>query len=409
MGEWSLHSGPMNKLSLKDLHLKGKRVLMRVDFNVPLSKEGKITDDSRIVASLPSIQYVINHGASLVLMSHLGRPKAKPEPEFSLAPCAKRLSELLKKPVPLASDCAGEKVEKLAAGLHPGEVLLLENVRFHPGEETPEKEPEFVSQLAKLGDVYVNDAFGTAHRAHASTALIAQFFPGKAAAGFLMEKEIAELSPLLKNPERPFYAILGGAKISTKAGVVKNLLDRVDGLFLGGGMAFTFLKSQGIEIGESLCEASEIETAREILEKAKKKKIPLHLPLDFVISNGFKNEAEKKIAPSEKGIPSGWQGMDIGPKTIEEWSSELKGAKTVFWNGPLGVFEMPHFAKGTHAIAEKLAHSKAKVIIGGGDSVAAIQQMGLADRFAHLSTGGGASLEFLEFGHLPGIDTLSDC
>ncbi len=398
----------MRKLSLKDLSLKGKRVLMRVDFNVPLSKDGGIADDSRIAASLPSIEYVLEQGASLILMSHLGRPKAKPDPQFSLAPCAKRLSELLKKPVPLASDCIGPEAEKMAARLHPGDVMLLENVRFHPGEENPEQEPRFVEQLAKLGDVYVNDAFGTAHRAHASTALIAKYFPGKSAAGFLMEKEIAQLSPLLRNPDRPYYAIIGGAKISTKAGVVKKLLDKVDGIFLGGGMAYTFLKSQGIEIGNSLFEESEMNTAREIIETAKKKKILLSLPQDLVIASEFKNEAERRIVSSKEGIPAGWQGMDIGPETIKEWSKLLKSAKTVFWNGPLGVFEMPNFANGTRGIAEGLAQSRAKTIIGGGDSVAAIQQMGLADRFAHLSTGGGASLEFLEFGHLPGIDALTD-
>ena len=381
---------------------------MRVDFNVPLSENGEISDDSRIAASLPSIEYVLQHGASLILMSHLGRPKAKPDPEFSLAPCAKRLSKLLKKPVPLAPDCIGPETEKMASRLQPGELLLLENVRFHPGEENPEQEPRFAEQLAKLGDVYVNDAFGTAHRAHASTALIAKYFPGKSAAGFLMEKEIAQLSPLLHNPDRPYYAIIGGAKISTKAGVVKKLLDKVDGIFLGGGMAYTFLKSQGIEIGNSLFEESEMNNAREIIETAKKKKILLALPQDLVIADEFKNEAEHKIVPSKDGIPAGWQGMDIRPGTIAEWTKLLHPAKTVFWNGPLGVFEMPNFAKGTRGIAEGLAHSKAKTIIGGGDSVAAIQQMGLADRFAHLSTGGGASLEFLEFGHLPGIDALTD-
>jgi phosphoglycerate kinase len=395
----------MPKLSLKDLSLKNKRVLMRVDFNVPLSKDGKITDDSRIIASLPSIQYILQQGASLILMSHLGRPKAKPEPEFSLAPCARRLSELLNNPVSLAPDSVGPEVEKMASHLRPGEVLLLENVRFHPGEETPEKEPDYVSRLAKLGDVYVNDAFGTAHREHASTAAIAKFFPGKAAAGFLMEKEIAQLAPLLKEPDRPFYALIGGAKISSKAGVIKNFLNQVDGIFLGGGMAFTFLKSQGISIGASLIEEAEIETARNILEKGGKK---IHLPSDFVIADAFKNDAGRKIVSAKQGIPSGWIGMDIGPETIRDWKKELKAAKTVFWNGPLGVFEMPRFAEGTRALAKELAESAAKTIIGGGDSVAAIQEMGLKDRFSHLSTGGGASLEFLELGRLPGIDALSD-
>ncbi|HSX26318.1 MAG TPA: phosphoglycerate kinase [Chlamydiales bacterium] len=394
----------MAKLTLKDLSLKGKRVLMRVDFNVPM-KEGKITDDSRIVAALPSIQYVLDHGASLVLMSHMGRPKGKPDPELSLAPCAKRLSELLKKPVAMAPDCVGPAVEKMASGLRPGQLLLLENLRFHAGEEEPEKDPSFVASLAKLGDLYVNDAFGTAHRAHASTALIAKYFPGKAAAGFLMEKEIAHLSPLLQHPKRPFYAIIGGAKVSTKIGVIKNLLRLIDGLFLGGGMTFTFLKSQSIPIGNSLFEEAEVETARALLAQNKDK---IHLPVDLVIADAFTNEAHRKTIAATAGIPPGWQGMDIGPKTVENWSQLLKKAATVFWNGPVGVFEMPHFAKGTQALAQTLAHTKAETIIGGGDSVAAIQQMGLADQFTHLSTGGGASLEYLEFGHLPGIDALSD-
>jgi len=394
----------MGKLALEDLDLKNKRVLMRVDFNVPMEK-GKITDDSRIVASLPSIQYVLKNGASVVLMSHLGKPKGKPEAQFSLAPCAKRLAEILKQPVQMAPDCVGPEVEKLATGLKPGQVLLLENLRFHTGEEAPEKDPAFVSQLSKLGDLYVNDAFGTAHRAHASTAAIAKYFPNKAAMGFLMEKEIKELSPLLHNPKRPFYAILGGAKISTKIGVIKKLLDKVDALFVGGGMTFTFLKAQGIEIGNSLCEDEQLQTARDLLHQSGKK---IHFPIDLIIADAFSNEAQKKTVLLKEGIPSGWQGMDIGPKTIAEWSKSLEQAATVFWNGPLGVFEMPCFAVGTRAIAELLAKSKAKTIVGGGDSVAAIQQMGLSDKFSHLSTGGGASLEFLEFGHLPGIDALSD-
>lgn len=394
----------MGKLCVKDLALKGKRVLVRVDFNVPL-KEGKITDDSRIKASLPTIEFILKQGGSVILMSHLGRPKAKPEAQFSLAPCAKRLSELLKKPVRMAPDCIGPAVEKMAKALSPGEIMLLENLRFHPGEEEPEKDPNFVSSLAKLGELYVNDAFGTAHRAHASTAAIARYFPGKAAAGFLMEQEIAHLAPLLQNPKRPFFAIIGGAKISTKVGVIKNLLKKVDALFLGGGMVYTFWKAQGKEIGNSIYEEAEAKTAKEILQSESKK---IHLPADVVIADRFSNDAQRKTILSDEAIPSGWQGMDIGPRTIEEWGRALKEAATVFWNGPLGVFEMPHFATGTQKIAELLAHSKAQTIIGGGDSVAAIQQMGLGNQFSHLSTGGGASLEFLEFGHLPGIDALSE-
>ncbi len=393
----------MRKLTLKDLDLQGKRVLMRVDFNVPQDKTGHITDDSRIRSSLPSIQYILDHGASLILMSHLGRPK-KPDPQLSLAPCAKKLSELLDKPVEMAPDCVGPAIEKMAHHLKPGQILMLENVRFYSAEEEPEQDPEFATRLAKLGDLYVNDAFGTAHRAHTSTALIAKHFPGKAAAGFLMQTEIEHLAPLLHEPPRPFFAIIGGAKVSTKAGVIHNLLKRVDALFLGGGMTYTFLKAQGIPIGQSLLEESEIKTAQEILSHVKK----LYMPSDLVIADAFSNEAQRKIIPTKQGIPPNWQGMDIGPQTIQEWSTALQKAATVFWNGPLGVFEMPHFANGTRSIAEALADSKAQVIVGGGDSVAAIQQMGLADRFAHLSTGGGASLEFLEYGHLPGIDALSN-
>lgn len=388
----------MTKLTLKDLSLAGKRVLMRVDFNVPM-ENGKITDDSRIRASLPSIRYVLDQGASLILMSHLGRPKGK-DLSASLKPCAERLSELLKKRVTMAPDCVGPEVEQLASALQPGQVLLLENLRFHPGEEAPEKDPKFVEGLAKLGDCYINDAFGTAHRAHASTAVIAKYFPGKAAMGFLIEKELEELSPLVKGPKRPFFAIIGGAKISSKIGVIKSLLNSVDGLFIGGAMAFTFLKAKGIEIGASPCE--DPKTIQDLpLGK-------IHLPLDLVVADAFSNDANKKIVSANEGIPSGWQGMDIGPKTMAAWSAQLQTGATIFWNGPLGVFEMANFATGTRKIAETLAHSNAKTIIGGGDSVAAIEQMGLADRFSHLSTGGGASLELIEFGHLPGIDALSN-
>lgn len=393
----------MDTLTLKDLVLKDKRVLMRVDFNVPLSKDGKISDDSRIIAALPSIEFILSKGAALVLMSHLGRPQAKPESQFSLKPVAERLSQLLHKSVPLAPDCVGPEVKAMVSKMKSGDVLLLENVRFHPGEEEPEQDPSFTRCLAELGEIYVNDAFGSAHRAHASTSLIAKYFPGKAAAGFLMEKEIAFLSPLLQNPKRPFYAIIGGAKVSTKAGVINNLLKRVDALFLGGGMTFTFLKAEGIAIGDSLLEVSELKRAKDILSSAKS----LYLPRDLVIADRFADDASCKIISTNEGIQEGWRGMDIGPATIREWSSLLQKPATVFWNGPLGVFEMPRFAEGTRAIALALARSTAEAIIGGGDSIAAIQQMGLGEAFAHLSTGGGASLEFLEFGHLPGIDALS--
>ena len=376
---------------------------MRVDFNVPLSKEGEIIDDSRLVAGLPSIQFILSSGASLILMSHLGRPKRGFEAHLTLAPVAKKLSELLQKPVIMASDCVGSSVKSQVAQLYPGEILLLENLRFHMGEEEPERDPNFVKELAQFGDVYVNDAFGSAHRAHASTALIAKYFPNKAAAGLLMEKEIEKLSPLLEGAKRPFYAILGGAKISSKVGVIHSLLKKVDALFLGGAMAFTFLKAQGIKVGESLVEDSEISLAQELLSGSK----PIYLPLDLVIADAFSEEANQEEVIVSKGIAQGWRGMDIGSRTIQEWSLLLQKASTVFWNGPLGVFEIPCFAKGTEAIARMLASSSAEVIIGGGDSVAAIQQAGLSSCFAHLSTGGGASLEFLEFGHLPGIDALS--
>ncbi len=396
----------MDKLSLKDLSLKGKRVLLRVDFNVPLNKDGTISDDSRIRASLPSIQYILDQGASLVIMSHLGRPKAKPDPAFTLAPSAKRLSELLEKPVPLAPDCVGPEVEKMASNLKAGEVLLLENVRFHPGEETPEEDPSFTKQLAKLGDVYVNDAFGTAHRAHASTAMIAKLFPGNAAAGFLMEKEVKALGSLIHNPARPFYAVIGGAKVSTKIGLIQNLLKTVDALFLGGAMAFTFFKAQGIEIGDSLFEAESMQTAKDVLAAAKNNQ--LHLPVDLVIADGFSNDAKTRVVAAKDGIPVGWQGLDIGPETANLWAKEFLKAKTVFWNGPVGAFEMAHFAAGTNSVAKALAGSGAQVTVGGGDSISAIEKIGLSNRFYHLSTGGGASLEYLEYGHLPGIDALSN-
>lgn len=396
------------KLSIQDLDLRGKRVLMRVDFNVPLDKNLKITDDTRIQAALPSIRYVLDHGGSLVLMSHLGRPKGKPMSEFSLAPCAKRLSELLHKQVIIAKDCVGPDVEKMASDLQPGDVLLLENLRFHRGEEKPEEEPHFVDQLAKLGDVYVNDAFGTAHRAHASTALIAKLFPNKAAAGFLMDKEIQFLNKALLEPKRPLYAIIGGAKISSKIGVLKALLDKVDALFIGGGMAFTFFKGTGIAIGDSIHEDDFVATAKELQELCKQKKVPLYLSEDVVITKK-EDDTQVKVVEVKEGIPDGWEGVDIGPKTIDRFKNKLGDAGTVFWNGPLGVFEKEQFAKGTNAVAETLSKlQNAVTIIGGGDSISAINKLGLADSMTHLSTGGGASLEYIENGSLPGIEALSN-
>lgn len=356
-------------MTVRDLPVQGKRVLVRVDFNVPM-ENGQITDDSRIKAALPTIEYLLQHGASIVLMSHLGRPEGKYNPALSLAPCAKRLSELLKQPVTMTKG---------------GRIVLLENLRFHKEEE--EGDVAFAKELSSLGSLYVNDAFGTAHRAHASTAVITQFFPGKAAMGLLMEKEINMLTSLLQKPKRPFYAIIGGAKISTKMGVMKKLLELVDGLFIGGAMALPFFQKGGIP---------ELQSPK------------IHLPVDIVIADAFANNANQKIIDPKHGIPDGWQGMGIGPKTVELWSQEFKKASTIFWNGPLSVFEMPNFAAGTQKIALALSEMKATVVVGGGDSIAAIEQMGLSKKFTHLSTGGGASLEFLEFGHLPGIDALSD-
>lgn len=399
----------MKKLTLKDLSFQGKKALVRVDFNVPLNAQGQITDDTRIRATLPTIQYILDHGGSVILMSHLGRPEGKKDPKFSLAPCAKHLSTLLHRPVLFAPDCVGKEADTLAHSLKPGQLLLLENLRFYAAEEKPQLDPSFAEKLSRLGDIYVNDAFGTAHRAHSSTASITQFFPQKAAAGLLLEKEIEFLGSCLSQPKHPFYAIIGGAKISSKIGVLKSLLSKVDALFIGGAMAYTFLKAQGIEVGDSLCENDFITQANEFLSVAKNKKIPIYLPQDIVIADHFSNDANTQIIPTNQNIPKGWQGMDIGPTTIKSWEKALTNASMVFWNGPLGVFEMPRFAKGTQAIALAIAKiPKVISIIGGGDSVAAINDIHLADRFTHLSTGGGASLEFIEYGHLPGIDALSD-
>lgn len=396
----------MDKLTLSDMPLQGKKVLMRVDFNVPLKEDGSISDDTRIVQSLKSIKYILEQNGSLILMSHLGRPKAK-TPSLSLEPCAKRLSELLKIPVILAPDCIGPSVEKLAKNLKPGQVILLENLRFYAAEENPESDPSFAKKLASLGDIYVDDAFGTAHRKHSSTYTIAKYFPQKALAGFLLEKEISFLGSHLSKPKKPFYAIIGGAKISSKIGVIKKLIDKVDELFIGGGMAYTFFKADGINMGKSIVEDEEIPTVKEIRKKCAEKKVTLNLPLDLVIASDFKNDAETKTIPIEN-IPPSYQGMDIGPKTIELWSKKLKKAATIFWNGPLGVFEMPNFAKGTSMIAKALSETKAITIVGGGDSVAAINELHLQNKFTHLSTGGGASLEYIEYGTLPGIEVLSD-
>lgn len=401
----------MEKLTIKDIPLEGKRILLRVDFNVPI-KDGKILDDTRIQASLPTIQYLLDKGASIVIMSHMGRPKGSIAPSLSLAPCAKRLSELLgndsKHPVQMASDSRGKEVKRQVDNLQPGEILLLENLRFHKAEEKPEKDPSFAKDLATYGDVYVNDAFGTAHRKHTSTYSVAQLFPNAAVAGLLIEKELSFLGKRLTTPERPFFAIIGGSKISTKIGVLENLLSKVDGLFIGGGMVYTFLKAQGIPVGHSIYEQDYLESAQNILKLSKEKNVPIYLPVDIEIAENFDNQSKKKIVSINEGIEDPWQGMSIGPKTLIEWKEKLKNAKTVFWNGPVGVFEFSNFAIQTNELASFLATLPATTIVGGGDSLAAINNLKIGPKFAHLSTGGGASLEFIEYGHLPGIDVLDD-
>jgi phosphoglycerate kinase len=399
----------MTKLTLHDLDVSNKKVLMRVDYNVPLKEDKTIADDFRIKASLPSIRYILDHGGSVILMSHLGKPNPLEKKGFSLSICAKRLSELLSVPVHMAPDCVGFEVEKMAKSLKPKEVLLLENLRYYEAEEKPEKDPSFAKKLSLLGDVYVNDAFGTAHRKHSSTYTIAQYFPGKAAMGFLMEKEVQFLGSALKNPEKPFYAILGGSKVSSKIKIILKLLEKVDALFIGGGMAYTFLKSQNISVGKSLVEDDQINIAKEIMIKCKEKKIAIHLPIDTVASLSLEDPSSPKLFVfSQEKMPDDYLGVDIGPNTIKEWKKLILKGKTIFWNGPLGVFEIDEFSKGTKAIAEALAETKAITIVGGGDSAAAIHALHLENAFTHISTGGGASLEYIEQGSLPGIEALSD-
>jgi phosphoglycerate kinase len=389
----------MNKKTVKDIDLKGKRVLMRVDFNVPM-QDGKVTDDKRIKASLPTIKYVLDQGASLILMSHLGRPKGGPDPEFSLRPAAEVLSSRLGIPVKMAPDTVGSEVEAMAKELRPGEVLMLENTRFHKGEE--KNDLELAKQMAALGDVYVNDAFGSAHRAHSSTEGVARFLP--AVSGFLMEQELEYLGRALANPEHPYIAILGGAKISDKINVVESLLSKADKLIIGGGMANTFLAAQGLNMQDSLVEKESLETAKSIMGKSGDKLI---LPVDAVIADKFDAEANTQIVDVDK-IPSGWRMLDVGPKTLELYKQALNGAKLIVWNGPVGVFEMPKFAEGTFALAKLLADSGATTVIGGGDSASAVKKAGVAKQMTHVSTGGGASLEFLEGKELPGVAALMD-
>jgi len=389
----------MNKKTVKDIDLKGKRVFMRVDFNVPMA-DGKVTDDKRIKAALPTIKYVLEQGASLLLASHLGRPKGGPDPEFSLRAASEVLTTLLGTPVKMASDCVGPEVEAMAKELKPGEVLMLENTRFHKGEE--KNDLELAKQMAALAEVYVNDAFGSAHRAHSSTEGIAHFLP--AVSGFLMEQELEYLGRAVANPEHPYIAILGGAKISDKILVVETLASKCDKLIIGGGMANTFLAAQGLNMQDSLVEAESLETAKTLLGKLGDK---LVLPVDAIIADKFDAEANTQTVDVDK-IPTGWRMLDVGPKTISLYQGTLDGAKLIVWNGPVGVFEMPKFAEGTFALARMLAESKAITVIGGGDSASAVKKAGVAKQMTHVSTGGGASLEFLEGKELPGVAALLD-
>jgi phosphoglycerate kinase len=392
------------KQTIKELDVRGKRVLIRADFNVPLEKgTGRITDDTRIRESLPTIRYALEQGAAVVLMSHLGRPDGKRVPSLSLAPVAARLGELLSRPVGFLNDCIGPEVEARTKALKPGDAILLENLRFYPEEER--NEPGFAAKLARQGDVYVNDAFGTAHRAHASTEGVAHHLP--AAAGFLMEKEIRYLEGALADPERPYAAILGGAKVSDKIKVIERLLEKVDRLLIGGGMSYTFLKAQGKSIGSSRVEADKLDLAQSLLAKAKERNVTVLLPFDHVITTSLDAGSPVQIVPVGQ-IPDGWEGVDVGPETRTRFAAALRDAKTVIWNGPLGVFEQPRFAEGSKAIALALAGLKAVTVIGGGDSAACVQQLGLAEKMTHISTGGGASLEFLEGKTLPGIAILKD-
>lgn len=395
------------KLTIDDIPLKGKRVLVRVDFNVPLDEKQQITDDTRIRESLPTIKKILKDGGRAILMSHLGRPKGKPKPEFSLKPVADRLAALAGSPVRFASECVGPEAESAAAVLRDGECLLLENLRFHKEEEA--NDAEFARKLSLLGDMYVNDAFGTAHRAHASTEGVTKHLK-TCAAGYLMRKELEYLGRAIETPARPYVAILGGAKISGKIDVIRNLMTKVDALLIGGGMMFTFYKAQGKEIGASLLEADKVELAKLILDEAAAKKVRLQLPVDCIAAEKFENTAKSQKVRSD-GIPAGWMGMDIGPDTVKLFSDEIRKAKTVVWNGPMGVFEMPNFAQGTIMVAKALAEATrggAVTIVGGGDSAAAISQAGLADKVSHVSTGGGASLELLEGKVLPGVEALTE-
>ena len=394
----------MNKVTVRDLDLDGKKVLMRCDFNVPLDENKNITDKTRIVAAMPTIKYVLDHNAKLILCSHLGRPKGEVKPELSLKPVADELSKELGREVKLAKDIVGPSAHELTENMKEGDVVLLENVRFDPREE--KNDEEFSKELASLAEVYVNDAFGTCHRAHASTAGVAAYLPS--GVGFLIEKELKVLGDALNNPRRPFVAILGGAKVSTKIGVIDALLDKVDVLLIGGGMAYTFYKSMGYGVGNSICELDKLDLAKELMQKAKEKGVKLVIPVDNVIGKEFKPDTESKIVAYNE-IPDGWEGFDIGPKTVKMYEEELKNAKTILWNGPVGLFEFDQFANGTNEIAHFISNlNDCTTIIGGGDSAAAVTKIGLADKMTHISTGGGASLEFIEGKKLPGIEAIPD-
>lgn len=394
----------MDKKTIRDIDVSGKKVLVRCDFNVPLDKEtGEITNDLRIVGALPTIKYLLENKAKVILCSHLGKPKGEIKPNLSLAPVAKRLSKYLGFEVKLAKDIVGEDAKKLASEIKEGEAILLENVRFDSREEA--NDAEFSKELASLADIYVNDAFGTAHRAHSSTAGVADYLP--AVCGFLIEKEVKMLGDSLNNPERPFVAILGGAKVSDKIKVIENLIEKADRIIIGGGMAYTFLKAMGYNVGDSICELDKLDIAKQAMKKASEKNVELILPIDTVCGKEFSNETEIKVVNS-KEIPEGWQGLDIGPESIKIFTEEVQQAKTVMWNGPLGVFEFENFAKGTNAIAKALSEIEGITIIGGGDSAAAVEKGGYAEKMTHISTGGGASLEFLEGKVLPGIACLEN-
>jgi 3-phosphoglycerate kinase len=393
----------MNKKTVRDIDLKGKKVLVRCDFNVPMDENQKITDNTRIVAALPTIKYLLENNCAIILCSHLGRPKGEFKPEFSLKPVAKEIESLLGKEVIMANDVIGEDAKSKAKELQNGQIMLLENVRFH--KEETENDSAFSKELASMAEIYVNDAFGAAHRAHSSTAGVAEFLP--AVSGFLIEKELKFLGNAIANPERPFVAILGGAKVSDKIGVIDSLLEKVDTLMIGGGMAYTFFKAQGYEVGNSICELDKLELATNLMKKAEEKGVKLILPVDTKIGKEFKPDTESKTVKYTE-IPEGWEGFDIGEETIKIFSEELKTAKTVIWNGPLGLFEFEQFAIGTNSIAKVLSEIEATTIIGGGDSAAAVKKAGLEDKMTHISTGGGASLEFLEGKALPGIECLLD-